>query len=735
MSASGFTPISLYYSTTASAVPTAANLVPGELAINTNDGKLYYEDSSGVVQVLATKSTGSIGGSNTQVQFNNSGSLGGSSSFTWDGTTVTATKFAGALNGTVGATTASTGAFTTLSTSSTTTLSGLTASTALALDASKNVVSVTNTGTGNNVLSASPTLTGTIAGASLSLSSLTSGRVPYATTAGLLTDSANLLYSGTDLTVYGLTVGRGAGAISTNTAVGASALAANTTGTVNVAVGRLALQANTTGGYNTATGNGALYSNISGANNSAFGEESLFSNTTASHNTAVGFAALSSVATNPYNTAVGSRSLEAATGSYNTALGYLAGSTVTTATGSNTSIGAQAGAAVTASTGSGNVAVGAYALTANTTGGFNVAIGGGVINATSGPLMANTTGGANVAVGSQALQANTTASNNTAVGYQAGYSNTTGDQVTYIGQQSGYGRTGYGNTAIGYQSLYAGGTGYTNTAIGRQSLSLLTSGFNNTAIGNGSGSVMTTGSNNTILGNFSGNQGGLDIRTASDYIVLSDGSGNPRGIFDGSGNFLVGTVTSPSGSGNLALGSNVLRPNTGYLLIEPKYPSATGGYYFYDTTSGFFSLPDNTNPLGNPSYRWTTVYATTALINTSDAITKQQIRSLNDAEKAVAQSIKGLIRAYKFNDSVAEKGDGARIHVGVIAQDVQSAFTAEGLDSSKYAMFCSDTWYEVDGQARNEKDGFYTKDTPNAVEVTRLGIRYDELLAFVISTL
>jgi hypothetical protein len=89
MAQSGFTPISIYYSTTASAVPTAANLVPGELAINTNDGKLYYEDSSGVVRVLASKSTGSIGGSNTQVQFNNSGSLGGSSGLTWDGSFLT----------------------------------------------------------------------------------------------------------------------------------------------------------------------------------------------------------------------------------------------------------------------------------------------------------------------------------------------------------------------------------------------------------------------------------------------------------------------------------------------------------------------------------------------------------------------------------------------------------------------------------------------------------------------
>lgn len=55
MAASGYTPISLYYSTTASAVPTAANLVSGELAINITDGKLYYEDNAGVVQLLASK--------------------------------------------------------------------------------------------------------------------------------------------------------------------------------------------------------------------------------------------------------------------------------------------------------------------------------------------------------------------------------------------------------------------------------------------------------------------------------------------------------------------------------------------------------------------------------------------------------------------------------------------------------------------------------------------------------
>jgi hypothetical protein len=55
MSQAGYTPISNYSSSTASAVPLAANLVQGELAINTADGKLFYKDSAGVVQTIAYK--------------------------------------------------------------------------------------------------------------------------------------------------------------------------------------------------------------------------------------------------------------------------------------------------------------------------------------------------------------------------------------------------------------------------------------------------------------------------------------------------------------------------------------------------------------------------------------------------------------------------------------------------------------------------------------------------------
>ena len=266
---------------------------------------------------------------------------------------------------------------------------------------------------------------------SITNTGLTSGRVVYSTTGGLETGSANLLYSGTDLTVYGITVGRGAGAVSTNTAVGASALGANTSGSLN------------------------------------------------------------------------------------TAIGYQAGLANTTAAGL-TLVGHQAGVAATA----GNLTgVGYQALVSNTSGIYNTALG-------QSALQANTTASYNTAVGYQAGYSNTTASNNTAVGYQAGYSTTTGGNGVYIGQQAGYS----GTTAI-YNTFVGQGAGYNTT------------GGINTFVGPTAGYSVSTGAKNTILGAYNGNQGGLDIRTANNYIVLSDGDGNPQvAAYNGGTLSLAGAV-------------------------------------------------------------------------------------------------------------------------------------------------------------------------------------------------
>jgi hypothetical protein len=124
------------------------------------------------------------------------------------------------------------------------------------------------------------------------------------------------------------------------------------------------------------------------------------------------------------------------------------------------------------------------------------------------------TGTYNVAIGYQSLYANTTASNNTAVGYQAGYSNIVGTGNVYLGQQAGYTATGNNNVMVGYYCGYG-----------------LTTGTANTFLGQGSGYLVTSGSKNSILGGYSGNQNGLDIRTSSNNIALSDGDGNPRAIY------------------------------------------------------------------------------------------------------------------------------------------------------------------------------------------------------------
>jgi hypothetical protein len=57
MAQTNYTPISLYYSTTVSAVPVNTNLVNGELAINITDGKLFYKDNTGAVQTIASKAS------------------------------------------------------------------------------------------------------------------------------------------------------------------------------------------------------------------------------------------------------------------------------------------------------------------------------------------------------------------------------------------------------------------------------------------------------------------------------------------------------------------------------------------------------------------------------------------------------------------------------------------------------------------------------------------------------
>ena len=136
----------------------------------------------------------------------------------------------------------------------------------------------------------------------------------------------------------------------------------------------------------------------------------------------------------------------------------------------------------------------------------------------------------------------------------------------------------------------------------------------------------------------------------------------------------------------------------------------------YNASTG--AAVDDSVDLGLSSARFDDIYATNGTIQTSDQNEKQDIAQLSDAEQRVAVACKGLVRKFKWRSSVEENASEARYHFGVIAQDVQAAFAAEGLDAGDYGLFISGTWTDDEG-----------------VEQTRLGVRYTELLAFIISAL
>jgi hypothetical protein len=126
--------------------------------------------------------------------------------------------------------------------------------------------------------------------------------------------------------------------------------------------------------------------------------------------------------------------------------------------------------------------------------------------------------------------------------------------------------------------------------------------------------------------------------------------------------------------------------------------SGHAGFYFGNLNASPMAggtRVDNSVDLGSSSYRYDDVFATNGTIQTSDEREKQQIASLTDAEITAAKAISKLFKTFKWNDAVTEKGDNARTHAGVIAQQVETAMSDAGLDAVNYAFFISTTWWET----------------------------------------
>ena len=99
---------------------------------------------------------------------------------------------------------------------------------------------------------------------------------------------------------------------------------------------------------------------------------------------------------------------------------------------------------------------------------------------------------------------------------------------------------------------------------------------------------------------------------------------------------------------------------------------------------------DNSISLGSPSFKFSQIYASSDTINTSDRNLKDDIKTID--ENLIENWCNVQWCSFKFKDSIIEKGEDARIHTGLIAQDLYNTLEDYNIDASKYGFFCHDTW-------------------------------------------
>jgi hypothetical protein len=239
-----------------------------------------------------------------------------------------------------------------------------------------------------------------------------------------------------------------------------------------------------------------------------------------------------------------------------------------------------------------------------------------------------------------------------------------------------------------------------------------------------------------------GDAGAITVAPGGDEGVFENDTEAGISIWSGSGsagNLIFGS-TNAGGAGAITYfhNTNLMRFVTNEAVAMA-----------FNSSQHVESGTDNTQTLGTASKRWSEVFAGNATINTSDGREK----SIQDENTKVLDAVDSLsIKGFKWNDAIEAKGDsGARIHYGVIAQEVISAFEAQGLDASKYGLVCYDQWedeYEkvmITDSVQATYDHTGKELTPYVEAVyedvlripagDRYGVRYEELYALKIACL
>ena len=130
-----------------------------------------------------------------------------------------------------------------------------------------------------------------------------------------------------------------------------------------------------------------------------------------------------------------------------------------------------------------------------------------------------------------------------------------------------------------------------------------------------------------------------------------------------------------------------------------------------------------THYLGTSAYRWKQLFASTTTISTSDERAKDNIELIPENVLDAWDTINWC--EFNFKDALKEKGNNARIHTGLIAQQIRKAFEDHDLDASKYGFFCYDKWDAV--EPTYDEEGNVYQEGIEAGDAYSL--RYEEALA------
>ena len=209
----------------------------------------------------------------------------------------------------------------------------------------------------------------------------------------------------------------------------------------------------------------------------------------------------------------------------------------------------------------------------------------------------------------------------------------------------------------------------------------------------------------------------LTLRASTgNSIYLSTSAGVSAVRLTDSGNLLI------QSGGQLTLSGGLATINSDAAQNITFRTGTTVRFTLYAASGSVAPGTDGNQNLGTSSLRWNNGYFAVAPTVGSDENLKQDVEDISDAALDAWSRVN--YKAYRLKQAVVLKGDEARIHCGVIAQQVRDAFIAEGIDPFRYGLLCFDEW--EDSEEILDSEG--TVISPAIAAGSSYSIRYEEAL-------